>query len=65
MSAKSRLPRLASEWFLVTRAFGTSGPYRAEEGARRDAEQFGRYLIYRRWVIRGPVKLVETKGDWS
>lgn len=60
-----RLPKLAHEWFLATRAFGTSGPYRDEEGVRRDAEQWSRYLIYRCWVIRGPAKLREVKGDWS
>ena len=59
------MPKLAHERFLVTRAFGTSGPYRDEEGVRRDADQWNRYLIYRRWVIRFPVKLKEVKGDWS
>ena len=60
-----RLPKLAHEWFLVTRAFGTSGPYRDEEGVRQDARQWKRYLIYKRWVIRGVPKLTETKGDWN
>lgn len=54
--------RLAREWFLVTRTFGTSGPYFREEDVRRDAAQWKRYLIYRRWVIRGPAKLAEVKG---
>lgn len=59
------LPKLAREWFLVTPTFGTSGPYFHEEDVRRDARQWKRYLIYRRWVIRGPAKLAEVKGDWS
>lgn len=60
-----RLPKVAREWFLVTRALGTSGPYLLEENVRRDASQWSRYLLYRRWVIRGRAKLVEVKGDWS
>jgi hypothetical protein len=64
-SLKTRIPRLACEWFLVTRAFGTSGPYFHEEDALRDASQWSRYLLYKRWVIRGTPKLAEAKGDWS
>ena len=64
-SDMSILPKLAREWFLVTRTFGTSGPYRDKEGVRRDVAQWSRYLIYRRWVIRGVPKLDGGKGDWS
>ena len=61
----TRWPRLAREYFLVTRAFGTSGPYFHEEDVRRDASQWSRYLLYRRWVIRGPHRLIDFKGDWD
>lgn len=60
-----RLPRLAHEWFLVTRAFGWSGPYAHEENVRSDARQFGRYAIYRRRVIRFRARLVGFEGDWA
>jgi len=60
-----RIPGFAREWFLVTRALGTSGPYLLEENVRCDASQWSRYLLYQRWVVRGPCKLVEVKGDWS